>query len=464
MDGIWTVTTAILGITALVQAALLLLQTYEHRRFSRSRRREIPRLQPRGKVLLIVPCRGIDTDFESNLETLFRQDYPAYEIRFVLDSLHDPAYEVIRRVIDRHPERRCEIFCVGRSRREAQKVHNLRMATASLPDDVEILAFADSDAAAGPHWLKALTARLNDVSVGASTGYRMFVPVRVGWATAVVQAVNAGYTTLLARRSPNMLWGGSWAMRRDLFETLDVRRLWEGALCEDLVLTKVLHRVKLAIEYEPACLAQTAIDFDWSSAWEFATRQFFLLRRILPGWWAAAVGLQALPYLAAVALIAHAACFPQGRLAAGIALLGLWTIHSLRGYLARTNGSFAQKNGSFTCRVPRDAPAHDGKDDRNCFRWCWFDPVLWPVAGLFAWTALIAVTFRREIVWRGITYRLRRDGTVEVCHPIDESEGDDTVSIESFAATTDRKPLPTDSSHSPVRRKPAVSTVEISPQ
>ncbi len=459
MDGVWTAATAILGITALIQAVLLLLQTYEHRRFSLSRRREAPRLRPHGKVLLIVPCRGLDIDFESNLETLFRQDYPAYEIRFVLDSPQDPAYAIIRRVIDRHPERRCEIFCVGRTHRESQKVHNLRMATAALPDDVEILAFADSDAAVGPHWLKALTARLNDVSVGAATGYRALVPQRSAWATAVVQAVNAGYTTLLARRSPNMLWGGSWAMRRDLFETLDVRRLWEGALCEDLVVTKALHRVKLAIEYEPACLTETVIDFDWASAWEFATRQFFLLRRIMPGWWAAAVGLQALPYVAAVALIAHIACFSHGRIAAALALGGVWALHSLRGYLARTSTAYYRENAP-TERIPSQvaAPRETVAKTRERFCWCRFEPLLWPLAGLFAWTALIAVTFRREIVWRGITYRLRRDGTVEVRHRSDDD--DETISIETFPAAADHRTVSRDTRRVGGGSPPTLSTTE----
>ncbi|RMG00563.1 MAG: hypothetical protein D6741_06610, partial [Planctomycetota bacterium] len=104
------------------------------------------------------------------------------------------------------------------------------------------------------------------------------------------------------------------------------------------------------------------------------------------------------------------------------------------------------------------APRETVAKTRERFCWCRFEPLLWPLAGLFAWTALIAVTFRREIVWRGITYRLRRDGTVEVRHRSDDD--DETISIETFPAAADHRTVSRDTRRVGGGSPPTLSTTE----
>ena len=64
----------------------MLLQAYEHRRFFRSRaRRQITGLfNPRVEV--IIPCKGVDPEFDSLVKELLGQDYPAYGVTFVVES------------------------------------------------------------------------------------------------------------------------------------------------------------------------------------------------------------------------------------------------------------------------------------------------------------------------------------------------------------------------------------------
>src|SRR5258705_10986595 len=45
---------------------------------------------------VIAPCRGLDEGLEENLAALFEQDYPEYEVIFVVDDEADPAVEVIQ--------------------------------------------------------------------------------------------------------------------------------------------------------------------------------------------------------------------------------------------------------------------------------------------------------------------------------------------------------------------------------
>src|SRR4051812_4233221 len=47
-------------------------------------------------VTVICPCRGIDQGMQANLASLLSEDFPSYEVIFVIDDRNDPA----RRVID----------------------------------------------------------------------------------------------------------------------------------------------------------------------------------------------------------------------------------------------------------------------------------------------------------------------------------------------------------------------------
>jgi cellulose synthase/poly-beta-1,6-N-acetylglucosamine synthase-like glycosyltransferase len=61
-----------------------------------------------------------------------------------------------------------------------QKVHNLSVVTSAIDRASEVLVFVDSDARPAGDWLKSLVAPLQDETLGATTGYRWFVPVRGG--------------------------------------------------------------------------------------------------------------------------------------------------------------------------------------------------------------------------------------------------------------------------------------------
>ncbi len=48
-------------------------------------------------VSVIAPCRGVDSGMKENLEKLFEQDFPVYEIIFVVDDETDEAVEIIKK-------------------------------------------------------------------------------------------------------------------------------------------------------------------------------------------------------------------------------------------------------------------------------------------------------------------------------------------------------------------------------
>ena len=83
---------AVLGLSAAVLHA--------HRRDSQGR--IVPGFEP--PVSIVKPLAGPDDMLEENLESFFRLDYPDFEVIFSFAREEDAAFDVARRVADRHPE------------------------------------------------------------------------------------------------------------------------------------------------------------------------------------------------------------------------------------------------------------------------------------------------------------------------------------------------------------------------
>src|SRR6185436_8174549 len=82
-------------------------------------------------VSVIAPCRGLEDGLRENINALFRQSYPAYEIIFVTDGADDPALEVIEEVrLDASRTRQgasplpTQYVVSGPATDSGQKVHN----------------------------------------------------------------------------------------------------------------------------------------------------------------------------------------------------------------------------------------------------------------------------------------------------------------------------------------------------
>ena len=93
----------------LILAALLTLQSivalrdgYRFLRFVRKARREPPgNYSPH--VALMIPCKGVDPHFEENLRAFLSQDYPKYQVIFVVASPNDPAHQYIKALVQQTP-------------------------------------------------------------------------------------------------------------------------------------------------------------------------------------------------------------------------------------------------------------------------------------------------------------------------------------------------------------------------
>lgn len=395
MDSLWIRAYACVAVFVLVQMGLFILHSWEHRRFARSRRSKLPDgAMPR--TALIVPCKGIDLGLEDNLRPLFEQDHGNYCLRLVVESDADPAAATIAQLIEQHPHCEAELVVAGISNDTGQKVHNLLAATANLPSDVKTLAFCDSDARPRPEWLRCLTAR---VGSGATTGYRWFVPTRPGPANYLLYSINCTVAMLMGPGGHHLVWGGSWAIRRETFDRLRLRDAWRGTLSDDLVATRVLQAARLPIEFEPNCMTASPVDMDWDRTFEFVRRQFVIGKLYLPWWW---LGALAVTTCAVIAFWGG-----LGLLLIGLATQARWSWipavtvsllyngHVVRGWLRQDAGR---------CYVP------DAQSQLQIAQLV--DVWLAPVAGLACWSAMVSSIVGWRITWRGIRYWLRPGGRI----------------------------------------------------
>jgi cellulose synthase/poly-beta-1,6-N-acetylglucosamine synthase-like glycosyltransferase len=382
---------------ALVQAGLFTFQAVENRRFCRARCRRRDSATPCGHVLLLAPCKGNDTGLRDNLEYLLAQDYPDFEVRFIVESRDDPAHAIIRDVIASRRDVRATICIAGEATDGGQKVHNLRAATSDIPAETRYLAFVDSDARPAPHWLRSLISRFDGRELGAVTGYRWFVPAVNTPANLLLSAINANVAGLLGPGGHHFVWGGSWAIERHIFEEVGLRDAWQGTLSDDLVATRVLRAARLPIEFEPRCLVPSPLDVTLGQAFEFLRRQYLIGRFYATRYWLGALAIALLAvsalWLSLAAAVAGGAMHWSFAWIPAVGFVVLAASHVARAWLRQS--------------MPRYAlPSYE-----NQLRACrWFDIAAAPLAGLVNLTALLSSLVGNTIAWRGIRYRLLRGG------------------------------------------------------
>lgn len=277
------------SLAALV--ASLRLARYAWRSQAQPRERYVP------KTAVIVPCKGIEPDFEDNIIAYLAQDYRHYELIFVTESEDDSAHLALKRILY-ESNRSAWLITAGEARNRGQKVHNLCAALdafETVDRNTEVLVFADSDARPEANWLSELVTPLTDPRIGATTGFRWYMPLntklpRSGWGSYLLSAWNAAALSLLGERSA-FAWGGATAMNRDTFEALRIKQQWEcGAVSDDYVLTKAVQQAGLKIKFVPTCLMFSEARLGWRSLLEFTTRQMTITRVYAPRvWWLAAL-------------------------------------------------------------------------------------------------------------------------------------------------------------------------------
>jgi cellulose synthase/poly-beta-1,6-N-acetylglucosamine synthase-like glycosyltransferase len=361
--------------------------TYVRRETSRA----LPAYGP--YVSVIAPGRGLEPGLADNLRPLLTQDYPRYEVLFVFDDADDPAVKVVAELTSASAVAARTVIA-GPATASGQKVHNLRVATTKVDPESEVLVFVDTDARPSKTWLKQLVAPLADETLGASSGYRWFIPEKGGLASRLRSVWNASIASALGEdTAKNFCWGGSTAVHRTTFNQLNVNDRWRGTVSDDFTITDVLKQAGLPIHFTPNCLVPSVGDCDFRELLEFTTRQIKITRVYAPHLW--------LPLLLGSALFTIA--FFGGLILLILQILKILspTYLPLLVLLAIISILGATKSLIRLRAVYRALGIHGSLRDLLAHIF------LWPIAQLLYLYNAIAAGFSRRIKWRGITYELK---------------------------------------------------------
>ncbi|HKX84253.1 MAG TPA: glycosyltransferase, partial [Pyrinomonadaceae bacterium] len=234
---------------------------------------------------VIAPCKGLDNGLKENLIALLEQDYPEYEVIFVLDDENDPAAEVIKEVM-REATSATKLVTASKATVSSQKVENLREAVLHADDRSQVFVFVDSDARPSRNWLGSLVAPLANGKIGATTGYRWFISPERTFASELRSAWNASIASALGpNRRSNFCWGGSMAIRRATLEKLQLRERWQGVLSDDFAVTRAMNQAGLDICFVPQALTASVESCTFRETVEFTTRQMKITRVYAPHLW-----------------------------------------------------------------------------------------------------------------------------------------------------------------------------------
>ena len=155
MNSIPWITYLVLAGVAVVQAVLLALQTWEHRRYARSCMRNRDSHRPLGRAMILAPCKGAEFALEENLRACCGQDYGLRNHVHCRGCRRPGLPGDSPGMADVRPTP-ARLLVAGLAAGGGQKVHNLRIATAALPPEIRYLVFVDSDAQPRPDWLRSL--------------------------------------------------------------------------------------------------------------------------------------------------------------------------------------------------------------------------------------------------------------------------------------------------------------------
>jgi len=384
-------TTIILALITLAVVGVGLQPLFLTLRFRRYCREEEARSRPHfaPPVTVILPCKGVDPGFRENVEALLRQDYPDYEIVFVTATADDPAVPDIEAAIAAHPERRTRLVTAGIREGRSQKINNQLVALESVRPESEALVFVDSDARPQPDFLRRLIAPLQDETVGATTGFRWYVPLEGGFGSYLRAAWNGGGLPMLAHPRFAYAWGGAMAIRKRTLDEIGIRGCWDHALTDDFPLTHAVRAAGMGVCFVPQCLLGTHEDVSLRNAVEWTNRQTVICRVYNPVLWHGIFWTHAV--LAAgmalgIGLLAGAALGRGGPWWLGLALLTVVPLEIINGLLVL---------GTVRRLLP---PGY--------LRWK--DNVLLAAAIPAAMGLILGNSIRsllsHEIVWRGIRY------------------------------------------------------------
>ena len=247
----------------------------------RKNKRDVYQDNELPKAAIALCLRGADPFLSKCLQALLSQNYPEYELKIVVDSKEDPAWDIATQ-IQNQTDIPVQISPL-RIRRQtcSLKCSALIQAVSELNSDCEIIALVDADTIPHPNWLRELIRPLKDSKVGLTTGNRWYVP-GTQWGTLCRYIWNvAAVGQMYLYRIP---WGGSLAIKTETVRQAQLLEKWKQAFCEDTMLRRVLQNKGLQIEFVASLMMVNREETVLPNFRRWVNRQLLNAKLYHPGW------------------------------------------------------------------------------------------------------------------------------------------------------------------------------------
>ena len=372
----------------------------------------------RPKVTVILALRGDDPFLRRCLEGLLSQHYAPYAVRIVVDHPNDPARQTVQEVLAEHAAnsttgtKDVELLIASQHRNTcALKCNSLLEAVERLDTGAEVVVTLDADTNPYPTWLAELVEPLSDDRFVAASGMRWYFPPKCNAGTLVRYLWNAAaFVQMYFYKIP---WGGSLAIRRELFWQNNLAERWEHALTDDVSLFTIAQRSGKRIAYVPAVLMANHETCRLPSFFYWVRRQMLYVKLYHPSW-RAVLGqcmLISVPQIVLVALMIGTAgmgmwyeCFLLVGIFVFYWLSVLGTLYpmesAIRRLMKRTNTVPERPSWGLIAAMMLAVPLTQA-----------------------VYTAAVASLFwLKKVEWRGVWYELNKDKTVKMIEYIPYSE------------------------------------------
>lgn len=336
---------------------------------------------------------GASDNFESLLHQLNAQSLRPVRLIIGIESFDDPAYQ---RVLDLasialFP---IQIKIAGATRSTAQKCWN-QLAAASLIDssDKSYVVLLDVDINPPKWWLAALIKPLFNGTADVVGGYRWQQSGGRGVWSHVITFLDRANAVLPKVKSAAMLWGGSIAMRRDVFNSLLLSKVLESTITDDLAIATHAKGMGYRLLMRRMLLVPSRAPDGLLRGFRFGVRQYQIVKIHRPVVWALALMSAVVTMLGWSSLLWM--CFSQQ--------LFIWALVLV--YVGATVKMI------FTFKIAE----YLGFEEARA-RWQFqFGLIVFkPFIDLFNCVMIISSAWSKTVVWGHVTYRVDAENRIKV--------------------------------------------------
>jgi ceramide glucosyltransferase len=351
--------------------------------------RQAKRLQPPSAVLppvsVLKPVHGSEAQLKENLESFFRQDYPAYEVLIAADEEDDPALDVAREVSACYPKIPCRILVTGKPPWPNPPAYSFSRMTEVAA--YEILVTSDSDVEVSQNYLQEVVAPLLDPQVGMVTCLYRGKNVAGFWSgmTALGMSVEMTAGVLVANllEGINFGLGPTIAVKKEAVARIGGYQALGDYFANDYMIGNLIDKAGYRVVLSHHIINHIVSQKSFRKMWDSQLRWAKSTRYSRPMGHLGSSLIFAIPF----GLMGFAAALPLGNLQLGLLLLGA-------GFLNRILESWLIGWG-----VVRDPVALKR-------------PWLYLVRDLLGFGVWVASYTAARAVWRSSNYELDRDKIV----------------------------------------------------